>query len=184
MVIQKESYCKLSKTAIYIRDILDFPNVVCKIIGRYAGTDQIRQPGDEYIKAVAIKRARFTTPIPNHPRIVTLMFCYRYYIYNVYKVYRVTPCTFLGSFERAYHVFSEEWRSHTKFVFVSGRDPNKIYKPRRFYGSAEDDDFTSQGLAGINLKDAIVVPHDFNDNDVHYVPIGDVFDSNGQVVLR
>ena len=81
-------------------------------------------------------------------------------------------------------VFSEEWRSHTKFVFVSGRDPNKIYKPRRFYGSAEDDDFTSQRLAGINLEDAIKVPHDFNDNDLHYVPIGDVFNSNGQVVLR
>ena len=102
----------------------------------------------------------------------------------MYTVYRVTPCTFLCSFERAYHIFTQQWRNDDRYIFVSRREPGKCYSPRRFYGSPNIDETTIRFFNKLNLKDAIEVPHNFTDNDLHYVPFGDVFSSDGRVALK
>ena len=131
--------CVLSKSAILLRDMLDFPDVVARLVGQYSGFDQIYCPGDVYIR-----RERFGDS-KQMKRVKLLRWIYRDlrsnftgYEFGVYKVISCTPCSFKCEHLRTYYIyFKPRFMSFDIGRFVYCKE-NENRTHRLFRGTRDD----------------------------------------------
>ena len=162
--------CRLSKVAMFLRNEFNLPDVCARIIGQFAGTDRILLPGDDYIRLRDSKDCLFVFAKSIQDDYIRLrgslaprneIYSYRYDIFDVYTIKSVTPCTYMCEYEKSFHVFTKFCKH---FIFVTGRDPNATYSPRRFYGGANTHHTIAQ-IKQYDLTKAVPAPEHFN----HYM---------------
>ena len=142
----------LSKTAKCIHLInQDIPNVLCRLIGQFLGSDVPVDPGDMYRRRFHINDfIKYYTPYESR-QVYNQDNSGRYIywpgtVYVEYRVIAVTPCTFTCVFDKAIHVFFKSTECQSTLwwplppvakIFIS-RVPLHEAKTRLFRGRTRD----------------------------------------------
>ena len=108
----------LSRHAHAVRDISDFPDTVCRLIGQYAGRDIGYDPGDLFVRCVQFGNGRicdlarlvpYIQDISVLPLLPPPFRIVEQYVlgqqFNVYKVHRVTACQVTATLLKSYHAY-------------------------------------------------------------------------------
>ena len=145
----------LSRHAYAIRDVLDFPDAVCRLIGQFSATDIGYDPGDLFVRCCKwgkdmSEHARYVLyghpPPPLDlglgPRFFGLRQgrCVIGQQFVVYKVERVTACQVTATRLKSYHAYQRDdpmerglWSGHrevnaakTEMLFVEQHENERL----------------------------------------------------------
>ena len=108
----------LSRHAHAIRDVLDFPDAVCRLIGQFSATDIGYDPGDLFVRCGTWGDSwcKYTRNVPYEHPPLDLRLRSRFFgtrqkrrvlgqVFKVYKVERVTACQVTATLLKSYHAY-------------------------------------------------------------------------------